>query len=64
MARPVFHHTERRQLSRVGNMAPFQGRHKGATPNDLEVRLRANGIERLVLELRPEPVEQTEEALA
>lgn len=34
------------------------------SPNDLEVRLRANGIERLVLELRPEPVEQTEEALA
>ncbi len=31
--------------------------------NDLEVRLRANGIERLVLELRPEPVEQQEEAL-
>ncbi|MEQ1440785.1 hypothetical protein AAG565_15665, partial [Fontimonas sp. SYSU GA230001] len=34
------------------------------SPNDLEVRLRANGIERLVLELRPEPVEQAEEALA
>ena len=34
------------------------------SPNDLEVRLRANGIERLVLELRPEPVEQTEEAMA
>jgi DNA invertase Pin-like site-specific DNA recombinase len=34
------------------------------SPNDLEVRLRANGIERLVLELRPEPVEQPEEALA
>jgi site-specific DNA recombinase len=33
------------------------------SPNDLEVRLRANGIERLVLELRPEPVEQQEEAL-
>lgn len=33
-------------------------------PNDLEVRLRANGIERLVLELRSEPVEQQEEALA
>src|SRR5690606_13207229 len=33
------------------------------SPNDLEVRLRANGIERLVLELRPERVEQTEEAL-
>ncbi|MGD9888454.1 MAG: hypothetical protein AB7S56_04200 [Halothiobacillaceae bacterium] len=34
------------------------------SPNGLEVRLRANGIERLVLELRPEPAEQTEEALA
>ena len=34
------------------------------SPNDLEVRLRANGIERLVLELRPEPDEQQEEALA
>lgn len=34
------------------------------SPNDLEVRLRANGIERLVLELRPEPVEQQMEALA
>lgn len=34
------------------------------SPNDLEVRLRANGIERLVLELRPEPVEQQVEALA
>jgi hypothetical protein len=33
------------------------------SPNDLEVRLRANGIERLVLELRPEPVGQPEEAL-
>ena len=32
--------------------------------NDLGVRLRANGIERLVRELRPEPAEQTEEALA
>jgi len=31
--------------------------------NDLEVRLRANGIERLVLEIRPEPVEQQAEAL-
>ena len=28
------------------------------------LRLRANGIERLVLELRPVPVEQPEEALA
>ncbi|HUX27126.1 MAG TPA: hypothetical protein VMV87_21245 [Burkholderiales bacterium] len=26
------------------------------SPNDLEVRLRANGIERLVLEMRQEPV--------
>ena len=34
------------------------------SPNDLEVRLRANGIERLVLELRPEPVEQQAEAMA
>lgn len=34
------------------------------SPNELELRLRANGIERLVLELRPEPVEQTEEAMA
>lgn len=34
------------------------------SPNDLEVRLRANGIERLVLELRPEPVDQKTEALA
>ena len=34
------------------------------SPNDLEVRLRANRIERLVLELRPEPVEQQVEALA
>lgn len=33
------------------------------SPNDPEVGLRANGIERLVLELRPEPVEQTEEAM-
>lgn len=34
------------------------------SPNDLEVRLRANGIERLALELRLEPVEHAEEALA
>ena len=33
------------------------------SPNDLEVRLRANGIECLVLELRLDPVEQ-QEALA
>lgn len=34
------------------------------SPNDLEVRLRANGIERLVLELLPEPANQQEEAMA
>lgn len=35
------------------------------SPNDLEVRLRANGIERLVLELRPDRTEpKREEALA
>jgi len=34
------------------------------SPNDLEVRLRANGIERLVLELKPAATPQTEEALA
>ena len=34
------------------------------SPNHLEVRLRANGIERLLLELRPELVEQQVEALA
>ncbi|MCL9826656.1 recombinase family protein [Ralstonia solanacearum] len=34
------------------------------SPNDLEVRLRANGIERLVLELQPTGVAQPEEALA
>ncbi len=34
------------------------------SPNDLEVRLRANGIERLVLELQPTDVRQIEEALA
>jgi hypothetical protein len=33
------------------------------SPNDLEVRLRANGIERLVLELNPKPIEQKEEAM-
>ena len=32
------------------------------SPNDLEVRLRANGIERLVLELRPERIEANREA--
>lgn len=34
------------------------------SPNDLEVRLRANGIERLVLEMSPKPIVQKEEALA
>lgn len=34
------------------------------SPNDLEVRLRANGIERLVLEMGPKPVAHKEEALA
>jgi len=34
------------------------------SPNDLEVRLRANRIERVVLKLRPEPVDQKAEALA
>jgi hypothetical protein len=34
------------------------------SPNDLEVRLRANGIERLVLELQPAGAAQPEEALA
>jgi len=34
------------------------------SPNDLEVRLRANGIERLVLELQPAGAPQPEEALA
>ena len=34
------------------------------SPNDLEVRLRANGIERLVLEMSPKPIAQQEEALA
>ena len=38
--------------------------NEAGTAHDLEVRLRANGIERLVLELRPEPVEQQVEALA
>jgi len=32
------------------------------SPNDLEVRLRANGIERLVLELRPDRAEPKREA--
>ncbi|OYV93275.1 MAG: recombinase [Ferrovum sp. 37-45-19] len=34
------------------------------SPNDLEVRLRANCIERLVLELQPADVDRPEEALA
>jgi DNA invertase Pin-like site-specific DNA recombinase len=34
------------------------------SPNDLEVRLRANGIERLVLELQPAGADKPEEALA
>jgi hypothetical protein len=34
------------------------------SPNDIELRLRANGIERLVLELRPTQVDATEEAMA
>jgi len=32
------------------------------SPNDIELRLRANGIERLILELRPEPAGALEEA--
>ena len=34
------------------------------SPTDLEVRLRANGIERVVLDLRQEPAERRQEALA
>jgi hypothetical protein len=34
------------------------------SPNDLKVRLRANGFERLVLEMNPKSIEQQEEALA
>ena len=34
------------------------------SPSDIELRLRANGFERLVLELCPEPVETVEEAVA
>ncbi|MEP7283044.1 MAG: hypothetical protein ABI696_13780, partial [Rubrivivax sp.] len=34
------------------------------SPDDLEVRLRANGIERLVLELQPAGAAQPEEAFA
>lgn len=33
------------------------------SPHDLEVRLRANGIERLVLEMSPKAIEQQEEVL-
>ncbi len=32
------------------------------SPTDLELRLRANGIERVVLDLRPEPAERRQEA--
>ena len=34
------------------------------SPNELEVRLRANGIERLVLELQPPAAAQPEKAMA
>ena len=34
------------------------------SPTDLEVRLRPNGIERLVLELRPEPAKEAAEVTA
>ncbi|MBN8518870.1 MAG: recombinase family protein [Candidatus Accumulibacter sp.] len=34
------------------------------SPTDLEVRLRANGIEQVVLDLHPEPAERRQEALA
>jgi site-specific DNA recombinase len=34
------------------------------SPTDLEVRLRANGIERVVMDLRPEPAERRQDALA
>ncbi|SFM16273.1 zinc ribbon domain-containing protein [Nitrosomonas communis] len=34
------------------------------SPDDLEVRLRANGIERLVLEMSPKSIEQEKEAMA
>jgi site-specific DNA recombinase len=34
------------------------------SPDDIEVRLRQTGIERLVLELRPEPAEEIEEGVA
>jgi hypothetical protein len=33
------------------------------SPSNLEVRLRANGIERLVLEMNPKPIAQQEETL-
>jgi hypothetical protein len=33
------------------------------SPHDLEVRLRANGIERLGLEMNPKQIAQQEEAL-
>ena len=34
------------------------------SPNDLEVRLRANGIERVVLDLQPASANQSEEVAA
>ena len=34
------------------------------SPNDLEVHLRANGIESLVLELQPEPTQAESEVTA
>lgn len=34
------------------------------SPTDLEVRLRANGIEQVVLDLRPESAERRQVALA
>ena len=34
------------------------------SPNDLEVRLRATSIERLVLEMSPKSIEQEKEAMA
>lgn len=34
------------------------------SPNDIELRLHANGIEQLVMELRPNQVEPTEKAMA
>lgn len=53
-----------RALSRCASDTVMPPNFAFQSPNDLEVRLRTNGIERLVLELRPEPVEQQAEALA